>query len=66
LKKILLFIIITSFTVLAFAQAGNVVVTSTSTSAYSYEGTGAGAQKLKMNVYILGRVNKPGYISSPR
>ncbi|HOQ83901.1 MAG TPA: SLBB domain-containing protein [Candidatus Syntrophosphaera thermopropionivorans] len=65
MKKILLFIIITSFTVLAFAQAGNVVVTSTSTSAYSYEGTGAGAQKLKMNVYILGRVNKPGLYLVP-
>ncbi len=40
-------------------------MSSSSISAYSYEGNRAGVEKLKMNVYILGRVAKPGLYLVP-
>jgi protein involved in polysaccharide export with SLBB domain len=52
---------------MVFAQTNSATAAgaSSSISAYSYEGNRSGVEKLKMNVYILGRVNKPGLYLVP-
>ncbi len=65
MKKLLLSLIIISMSLLVFAQTNSSVTTSSSISAYSYEGNRSGVEKLKMNVYILGRVAKPGLYLVP-
>ncbi|MDD3143550.1 MAG: SLBB domain-containing protein [Candidatus Cloacimonetes bacterium] len=65
MKKLLLSLIILSATLLMFAQADNAAAAMSSISAYSYDGSRSGVEKLKMNVYILGRVNKPGLYLVP-
>jgi len=64
-KKLLLSILLIYVALTLFAQTSNTVTTSSSISAYSYEGNRSGVEKLKMNVYILGRVNKPGLYLVP-
>jgi len=65
LKKLLLSLIILSMSLLLFAQTANSASTMSSSSAYSYDGNRSGVEKLKMNVYILGRVSKPGLYLVP-
>ncbi len=65
MKKLLLSILLIYVALTLFAQTSNTVTTSSSISAYSYEGNRSGVEKLKMNVYILGRVNKPGLYLVP-
>lgn len=64
-KKLLLSLIIICMALPVIAQSNTSVTTSSSISAYSYEGNRSGVEKLKMNVYILGRVNKPGLYLVP-
>jgi len=64
-KKILLLLIVMCVALPVIAQSQTSVTTSSSISAYSYEGNRSGVEKLKMNVYILGRVNKPGLYLVP-
>ncbi len=65
MKKFLLSLIIILMSLLMFAQTANAPSAMSSISAYSYEGSRSGVEKLKMNVYILGRVNKPGLYLVP-
>ena len=65
MKKILLISLLLCVAMMAAAQANSATTTSSSISAYSYEGNRSGVEKLKMNVYILGRVNKPGLYLVP-
>jgi len=65
LKKILLLLLMTVFFLSVYAQDGTTIITSSSISAYSYEGSRSGAEKLKMNIYILGQVSKPGLYLVP-
>ncbi len=65
MKKLLLSLIILATSLLLFAQTANSASTTSSSSAYSYEGSRSGVEKLKMNVYILGRVSKPGLYLVP-
>ena len=64
-KKLLLLLILSSVAILMLAQTTTTSVSSNSSSAYSYEGDYAGVERLKMKVYILGRVNKPGLYLVP-
>lgn len=64
-KKILLSLLMLCMALLVYGQASPTVTTSSSISAYSYEGNRSGVEKLKMNVYILGRVAKPGLYLVP-
>lgn len=63
-KKLLLSLLMLCMTLFVFAQT-NTTTTSSSISAYSYEGERSGVEKLKMNVYILGQVHKPGLYLVP-
>lgn len=65
MKKLLLSMIILAASLLLVAQTGNSAATMSSSSAYSYDGSRSGVEKLKMNVYILGRVSKPGLYLVP-
>lgn len=66
MKKILLLLVLASLTLIIAAQpAPTTVISASSISAYSYEGNRSGVEKLKMNVYILGQVNKPGLYLVP-
>ncbi|MBW6514225.1 MAG: SLBB domain-containing protein [Candidatus Syntrophosphaera sp.] len=65
MKKILLSLIVICMALPVLAQSQTSVTTSSSISAYSYEGNRSGVEKLKMNVYVLGRVNKPGLYLVP-
>lgn len=65
MKKLLITIGILCATLLMFAQTDNMATSLSPTSAYSYEGSRSGVQKLKMNVYVLGRVHKPGLYLVP-
>ncbi|HOZ01888.1 MAG TPA: SLBB domain-containing protein [Candidatus Syntrophosphaera sp.] len=67
MKKYLLSLLIICTSLLMFAQTTTApsAMSSSSISAYSYEGNRAGVEKLKMNVYILGRVAKPGLYLVP-
>jgi hypothetical protein len=64
-KKYLLLLVLIAVTLGVFAQTGTAIVPSSSISAYTYEGNRSGVEKLKMNVYILGQVNKPGLYLVP-
>lgn len=65
-KKVLLMLILASLALVIGAQAtSTTVISASSISAYSYEGNRSGVEKLKMNVYILGQVNKPGLYLVP-
>lgn len=65
MKKLLLSIAMITLSLLMFAQTANSAAAMSSISAYSYEGNRSGVEKLKMNVYILGRINKPGLYLVP-
>jgi hypothetical protein len=64
-KRLLLFLVFLGIVAVSFAQPAASSTTMSSVSAYSYEGNRAGVEKLKMNVYILGRVSKPGLYLVP-
>lgn len=65
MKKLLLSLLMLCITLFVFAQTNMTTTTSSSISAYSYEGERSGVEKLKMNVYILGQVHKPGLYLVP-
>lgn len=65
MKKLLLSLLVMSISLFIFAQTNTTTTTSSSISAYSYEGERSGVDKLKMNVYILGQVHKPGLYLVP-
>lgn len=65
MKKLLLSLIILATAVLMFAQGGDSGASTTSSSAYMYEDRSSGEERLKMYVYILGRVQKPGLYLVP-
>ena len=65
MKKILLMLILGCLTLAMFAQTPTTVISASSISAYSYEGNRSGVERLKMNVYILGQVAKPGLYLVP-
>jgi len=64
-KKLLLLLMIICIPLFVYAQPNTTTTTSSSISAYSYEGERSGVEKLKMNVYILGQVHKPGLYLVP-
>ena len=65
MKKLLLLVIVAILALQMNAQTNTAATASSSISAYSYDGNRSGVEKLKMNVYILGRVNRPGLYLVP-
>ncbi len=65
MKKTLLVLILAFSALALFCQGTTGFSPSTNISAYTYEGIRSGVEKLKMNNYILGQVNKPGLYVVP-
>lgn len=65
MKKTVLIILLLGFSLCFFAQTASSVVPTGGISAYTYDGIRSGVEKLKMNVYVLGQVYKPGLYVVP-
>jgi hypothetical protein len=64
-KRLLFLVVLLAICIGVAAQTTTNIITSSSISAFSYEGNRSGVEQLKMNVYILGQVNKPGLYLVP-
>ncbi len=65
MKKTIFLILLLGMGLCAFGQTGASTVPGGGISAYSYDGERSGAESLKMKVYIIGQVYKPGLYVVP-
>lgn len=65
MKKTIFLILLLGFGLCAFGQTSSSGVPTGGISSYSYDGERSGAESLKMKVYIIGQVYKPGLYVVP-